>query len=149
MTANPTTSSETSGKFLTVNDNGDVRLSQKLSALAMQIQPASERQWADYVFAPTYRLQPLSEVEQYIQQNKHLPGVPAAAEMVSTSVDLTSLLATLVKKNEELTLHLISHQKRIECIVAGQLHGLNRQPDIPKAKNSRDDDNRSHRQILG
>lgn len=80
----------------------------------MQVQPTSERQWADYVFAPTYRLQPLSEVEQYIQKNKHLPGVPGAAEMVKEGVNLTSLLATLVKKNEELTLHLISQQKRIE-----------------------------------
>lgn len=114
MTANSPASSETSAKFLTVNAQGDVALSEKLSALAMQVRPTSERQWADYVFAPSYRLQPLSEVEQYIRQNKHLPGVPAAAEMVSTGMDLTALLATLVKKNEELMLHLISQQKRIE-----------------------------------
>ncbi len=114
LTANSPTSESTAGKFLTVSDKGDVTLSGKLSALAMQVQPASERQWADYVFAPSYHLQPLAEVEKYIQQNKHLPGIPAASEMVKQGVDLTTLLATLVQKNEELTLHLIEQQKRIE-----------------------------------
>jgi hypothetical protein len=114
MTANSPTSTATAGKFLTVNDKGDVTLGSRLSALAMQVQPVSENHWADYVFAPSYKLQPLAEVEQYIQQNKHLPGIPSAGEMVKQGVDLTTLLATLVQKNEELTLHLIEQQKRIE-----------------------------------
>ncbi|MVM35777.1 hypothetical protein GO755_37525 [Spirosoma sp. HMF4905] len=114
MTANSQPSDATAGKFLTVNDKGDVTLAARLSALAMHVQPVSERQWADYVFAPTYKLQSLAEVEQYVQQNKHLPDMPSASEMVKEGVDLTKLLATLVKKNEELTLHLIEQQKRIE-----------------------------------
>ncbi|MFD2569065.1 hypothetical protein ACFSUS_00375 [Spirosoma soli] len=114
MTANSPASESTVGKFLTVNDKGDVTLARRLSAVAMQVQPASERQWADYVFASTYQLQPLSELERYIQQNKHLPGIPSAGEMVKQGVDLTTLLAALVKQNEELTLRLIEQQKRIE-----------------------------------
>ncbi|MVM37963.1 hypothetical protein GO730_10780 [Spirosoma sp. HMF3257] len=114
MTANSETSDVTTGKFLTVNDKGDVTLAGRLSALAMRVQPTSVHQWADYVFAPSYKLQPLAEVEQYVQQNKHLPDMPSATEMVKQGVDLTTLLATLVKKNEELTLHLIDQQKRIE-----------------------------------
>ncbi|MFD2937002.1 hypothetical protein [Spirosoma flavum] len=114
LTANSPISDATAGKFLTVSDKGDVTLSGRLSALVMQVQPTSERQWADYVFAPTYQLQPLPEVEKYIQQNNHLPGIPSASEMVKQGVDLTTLLATLVQKNEELTLHLIDQQKRIE-----------------------------------
>ncbi|GAB4016255.1 hypothetical protein GCM10028808_44120 [Spirosoma migulaei] len=114
MTANSLANDATASKFLTVNEKGDVTLGGRLSALAMQVQPKSERQWADYVFAPTYKLQPLAEVEQYVQQNKHLPDMPSATEMVKQGVDLTTLLATLVKKNEELTLHLIDQQKRIE-----------------------------------
>ena len=114
MTANSPTTEGTTAKFLTVSDKGDVMLAGRLSALAMQVQPTSEGKWADYVFAPTYRLQPLAEIEQYIQQNKHLPGIPAASAMVKEGVDLTTLLATLVQKNEELTLHLIAQQKRID-----------------------------------
>ena len=114
MTANSPASEATMGKFLTVNDKGDVTLAGRLSTVAMQVQPTNKSQWADYVFAPAYRLQPLAEVEQYIQQNKHLPGIPSADKMVKQGVDLTTLLATLVRKNEELTLHLIAQQKRIE-----------------------------------
>jgi hypothetical protein len=36
--------------------------------------------WADYVFNTDYRLRPLGEVAQYIQQNHHLPELPSAAE---------------------------------------------------------------------
>ncbi|GAB4028122.1 hypothetical protein [Spirosoma koreense] len=114
MTAHSPASDVTTGKFLTVNEHGDVTLAGRLSAVAMQIQPAATHQWADYVFAPTYRLQSLADVERYIQQYKHLPGVPSADEMVKQGADLTTLLATLVKKNEELTLHVIEQQKRIE-----------------------------------
>lgn len=114
LTANSPASEVTTGKFLTVNEKGDVTLAGRLSAVVMRVQPTAKSQWADYVFSPAYRLQSLAGVEQYIQQNKHLPGMPGADEMVKQGVDLTSLLATLVRKNEELTLHLIAQQKRIE-----------------------------------
>ena len=114
MTAHSPTTAGSAGKFLTVNDNGDVTLAGRLSAVAMHVQPTSESQWADYVFAPAYRLPALSDVEKYIRQNQHLPDMPSAQDMVKQGADLTFLLATLVKKNEELTLHLIEQQKRIE-----------------------------------
>ncbi|WP_338876193.1 hypothetical protein WBJ53_11120 [Spirosoma sp. SC4-14] len=114
LTTNSPASEAATSKFLTVNDKGDVTLAGRLSAVAMQVQPKSENQWADYVFAPNYQLPSLAETEQYIQQHKHLPGIPSAEEMVKQGTDLTTLLATLVKKNEELTLHLIEQQKRIE-----------------------------------
>ncbi|WP_461040110.1 hypothetical protein [Spirosoma harenae] len=114
MTANSQTNDATANKFLTVDDKGDVTLSGRLSTVAMHVQPKSANQWADYVFAPSYKLKPLAEVEQFIQQNKHLPDLPSADQMVKEGVELTKLLATLVKQNEELTLRLIEQQKRIE-----------------------------------
>lgn len=114
MTANSPAHQDATGKFLTVDGKGDVTLAGRLSATAMHVQPTSESQWADYVFAPTYQLPSLRAVEQFVQQNQHLPDMPSAQQMVKEGVDLTSLLATLVKKNEELTLHLIEQQKRIE-----------------------------------
>jgi hypothetical protein len=35
----------------------------------------------DYVFEKNYNLRTLAEIETYINQNKHLPEVPAAKEM--------------------------------------------------------------------
>ncbi|MCX6217776.1 hypothetical protein [Spirosoma sp.] len=120
LTADSPTSGGATTKFLTVSSQGDVTLSGHLSALAMQVKPVSERQWADYVFAPGYRLRSLPETEKYIQQYNHLPDVPSAGELVKDGIDLTTLLAILVKKNEELTLHVIEQQKRIERLEAQQ-----------------------------
>ncbi len=113
LTANSPTEG-TAAKFLTVTEKGDVMLSGQLSATAMRVQPRSEQQWADFVFAPSYQLPSLTDVEQFVKQHRHLPGLPSAADMVKEGTDLTTLLATLVQKNEELTLHLIEQQKRIE-----------------------------------
>ncbi len=60
--------------------------------------------WCDYVFEPTYRLRPLSEVETFINENKHLPEVPSAVEVETNGVKLGEMDAVLLKKVEELTL---------------------------------------------
>jgi hypothetical protein len=67
----------------------------------------------DYVFEPTYDLKPLAEIETYIKENKHLPEVPSAKEMEKNGVQLGEMNMLLLKKVEELTLHLIEQQKEI------------------------------------
>lgn len=130
LTAGSPVSGATAAKFLTVNDQGDVTLSGRLSTLAMLVQPESTQQWSDHVFMPDYRLRSLAETAEYIQKHKHLPDVPSAGEMVKNGIDLTAMLAILVKKNEELTLHVIKQQKRIERLEAQQRR-------IEKSKNGR------------
>ena len=68
-------------------------------------------EWSDKVFAKTYQLQPLADVENYIQQHQHLPGVPSAAEMVEKGNDLHQTDAKLLEKIEELTLYSIQLEK--------------------------------------
>lgn len=64
--------------------------------------------WADYVFAPDYRLRPLAEVKQFVSENNHLPGVPSAQELVDDAgYDIQKMDATLLEKIEELTLYTI------------------------------------------
>jgi len=70
--------------------------------------------WSDYVFADNYKLKPLNEVAQYIQQNKHLPEVPSACDVEKDGVDMVSMDATLLKKIEELTLYMIQQQQQIK-----------------------------------
>jgi hypothetical protein len=70
--------------------------------------------WSDYVFDKKYKLLPLTQVEQFIQKNKHLPGVPSAQQLVNEGgVDVSSMLAKQMEKIEELTLHLISMNKQL------------------------------------
>lgn len=63
--------------------------------------------WSDYVFDEAYKLKPLAEVAQFIKQNKHLPEIPSAKEVMEKGVDLGDNQALLLKKIEELTLYLI------------------------------------------
>jgi hypothetical protein len=70
--------------------------------------------WPDYVFNKDYQLPALAEVEKFIQQNKHLPGIPAAAEVQQKGLDLGDNQAALLKKIEELTLYIIEQNKKIE-----------------------------------
>jgi hypothetical protein len=67
--------------------------------------------WPDYVLTADYRLRPLREVAQYIQQNHHLPEVPSAAEVEKDGADLGHNQAVLLKKIEELTLYVIAMEK--------------------------------------
>lgn len=69
--------------------------------------------WPDYVFAPTYDLMSLKATEEYIEENSHLPGVPSAAEVTKEGIDLAEMNAILLKKVEELTLHMIELQKQV------------------------------------
>lgn len=72
--------------------------------------------WADYVFATDYKLMPLAEVEQFTKENKHLPNVPSAKEMVNNGLDVAQMDAKLLEKVEELTLYLIEQNKQIELL---------------------------------
>jgi hypothetical protein len=69
--------------------------------------------WSDYVFADDYRLAPLTEVEAHIKTNKHLPGIPSAAQVAESGVNVGEVQAALLAKIEELTLHLIAQEKKI------------------------------------
>lgn len=71
----------------------------------------SSSQWADFVFDEDYQLQDLEEVEAFIQENKHLPNVPSADQVVEEGVNLGEMDATLLRKVEELTLYVIELKK--------------------------------------
>ncbi|HEX7905822.1 MAG TPA: hypothetical protein VF487_18250 [Chitinophagaceae bacterium] len=72
--------------------------------------------WPDFVFHPEYQLPSLSDLEKYIQENKHLPEVPSATEIEKNGLDLGDTQATLLKKIEELTLYIIEQDKRIQAL---------------------------------
>ena len=65
----------------------------------------------DYVFEKNYKLPTLEEIKTYIDQNKHLPEVPSAAEMEKKGVQLGEMNILLLKKVEELTLYVIEQDK--------------------------------------
>lgn len=70
--------------------------------------------WSDFVFAKDYQLPSLDQVEQYINKNRHLEGIPSAEQVVQEGLDLGQMDAKLLMKLEEVTLYLIQMKKEIE-----------------------------------
>ncbi|TKG87806.1 hypothetical protein EYV94_27930 [Puteibacter caeruleilacunae] len=73
----------------------------------------SKAKTADFVFEDDYELQPLDEVEKYINKHKHLPQVRSANDMKRDGVKQSEMNQVLLQKIEELTLHLIQQNKSI------------------------------------
>jgi len=97
-----------------VNSNGYMlAVNGKIGTRDIQIESSV---WSDHVFAPTYKLLSLSQLEQYIQANHHLPEVPAAETVAKEGYSMNEFDVTLLKKVEELTLYIIEQQKQIDAL---------------------------------
>lgn len=70
--------------------------------------------WPDYVFENNYKLNSLSALENFIKENKHLPEMPTANDVATNGIDLGEINKLLLKKIEELTLHLIDKDKELK-----------------------------------
>lgn len=69
----------------------------------------------DFVFEKDYNLMPIKDLEQYLQLNHHLPGIPSAKDMEENgNVSLGKMDSQLLQKVEELTLYIIQQQKEID-----------------------------------
>lgn len=72
--------------------------------------------WADFVFAPSYKLRPLQELKSFIQLNQHLPDVPSEKEVIENGQDLGEMNKILLQKIEELTLYVIELKEEVETL---------------------------------
>lgn len=95
--------SDTRGYKLAVNGN----------ALFTAIKVKTYSAWPDYVFDKHYNLPELPELERYIREHHHLPGILSAKEMQGQDMDVAEQQTALLKKVEELTLYLIDENKSL------------------------------------
>ena len=70
----------------------------------------------DYVFEADYKLRSLEATEAYVKAHKHLPEVPSAAEISAEGLAIKEMNLLLLKKVEELTLHLIQKEQDIDAL---------------------------------
>ncbi|WP_154656050.1 hypothetical protein [Bacteroides gallinarum] len=94
----------------------DYSLFVKKGILAEDVGIGPNNYWADFVFYDNYKLLPLTEVEKYIKKYKHLPCVPSKKEVAEKGYSQHEMNVILLQKIEEITLHVIDHQKRIDDI---------------------------------
>jgi hypothetical protein len=95
-------------------DPGNYRLAVNGSIRAKEI--VVEAGWSDFVFEPDYKLQSLEQVEAYIREHGHLPDIPSAKDVAEHGVKVGEVESKLLQKIEELTLHLIEMNKRVQAL---------------------------------
>ena len=90
----------------------DAKLTVSGQVHAQEVKVTVNAPGPDYVFEKDYQLTSLEEIKNYIDQNKHLPEVPSAKEMEKNGIQLGEMNMLLLKKIEELTLHLLNQEKK-------------------------------------
>ncbi len=94
--------------------NTDYKLNVNGGIRAILVKVYEVNSWADYVFEKDHKLINLYQLEEFINSNKHLPGIPSAQEVKEQGVDLLEMDAKLLAKVEELSLYIISLQKEMD-----------------------------------
>jgi len=70
-----------------------------------------ESGWCDYVFEKNYKLKSIEELEEFINENKHLPGIAPASEVEKEGLKVGEMNKAMMEKIEELTLYVIQLSK--------------------------------------
>jgi hypothetical protein len=69
--------------------------------------------WPDYVFEKNYELPSLASLRQYVATHKHLPNIPAAADVEKNGIALGDMQKKMMEKIEELTLYVLKLEEEI------------------------------------
>jgi len=72
--------------------------------------------WPDYVFSENYKLKSLSELQNYLLLNMHLPGMPKASTIQTEGQNLGEIQRLQQEKIEELFLYILQLNKKIDMI---------------------------------
>lgn len=96
--------------FMGVGEEGEFWVSN------FKIRYQNENQWSDKVFEKDYKLMKINDLDKFITQNKHLPNIPSAKEVVAKGIDNAEMTAKLLEKIEEMSLYIIQLEKRIKVL---------------------------------
>lgn len=95
------------------------KLSVKGKIMCEELKVLLSASWPDYVFEKNYELMSLTELENFIEKENHLPGIPSAKVMEEEGgVSVGEMQTILVKKLEEANLYILQLNKRIEELEA-------------------------------
>ncbi|MFA7615147.1 MAG: hypothetical protein WBF83_08420 [Moheibacter sp.] len=98
-------------------DDSDYRLFVKdgIKTEKVKVELASENGWADYVFENNYNLLSIKELESFITENKHLPNIPSAKQVIDEGgFELKEMNIKLLEKVEEQSLYIIQLHNDLE-----------------------------------
>ncbi len=126
LTNSSITDSATNSQSWIMNSNGTFRVSAASTGVVELALDASGNltilgsltangsSFPDYVFGGDYQMMSLYELESFIDENSHLPGLPTQSEVEENGgYNMTHLQLKMLEKIEELTIHTIAQEKLI------------------------------------
>ncbi len=116
---NPWTIAHTNGNNLVFNSNDTAGPEFEILATGGIRVSGAMMNVPDYVFRKDYKLRSVDELESFVQEKGHLPGVTSAKDVAeSGSINITEMQMQMLEKIEELTLYTIQQEKRIKELEA-------------------------------
>jgi len=111
--------SGSTGWVLTMADNGNVGIGTDNPTHKLSVNGTIKAKeiiveltgWSDFVFDKDYKLKSLTEVENFIKDNGHLPSIPSEKEVLEQGISVGEINSKLLQKIEELTLYMIEIKK--------------------------------------
>jgi hypothetical protein len=85
-------------------------------AICEELKVQLQGNWPDYVFNQNYKLRSIEELRAFIAQNKHLPNIPAAAELEKNGMEVGEMQRKMMEKIEELTLYILQLEEKLETV---------------------------------
>lgn len=110
VTMNSKVSINTSNRFA---DGYEYALAVSGGILTTGVLVKEVTEWYDFVFDDEYNLSSLSDLENFIISNGHLPDMPSEQDVLDKGYDMVEMDGLLLKKIEELTLYTIELNKLI------------------------------------
>jgi Big-like domain-containing protein len=111
--ANGTAYDSTDNIGIGTNNTQGYKLAVNGAGIFTKVRIKPQANWPDFVFKKEYQLPELADLEQYITQHQHLPGILSETEQLQEGVDVGSHQAALLQKIEELTLYVIKQNKAL------------------------------------
>lgn len=99
-----------------INGNGGNKIMSIENDGIYTIKLTVQSSWSDFVFNNDYHLLSLTELENYIKENGHLPDIPPESFVNTNGIDISEMTSKLLQKIEELSLYVINLNKQVEVL---------------------------------
>jgi hypothetical protein len=87
-------------------------------AISEELKVQLSGSWPDYVFEPEYNMPSLEALENQVMEQKHLPGIPSAAQVnAENGFEVGATLTKLLEKVEELYRYVFDLNKKLNYVV--------------------------------
>ena len=100
----------------TTNEVEDYALAVNGGIISTKVFIKEINHWPDYVFSEDYPLLSLEALKLYLNENRHLPGVPSEREITKEGYDLHEMQHSMMEKIEELTRYILILQDEIDSL---------------------------------